>query len=277
MSSHQKQENNTSFWDQHRGRIFSRKGGVLFGQAVYCHGYSMMEDLVGKVSFVQVLILNVTGRLPDKRLADWVEALFLGTSYPDARIWCNQIGSLAGTMLASPVSAVGAGVQASDSVLYGPGTLMKSASFIVNALRKYKKGATVTEIVLEQQRNRKSKPSIVGYARPIATGDERVYVMQQLAKRLGFGVGEHLELAFAIEKILFEKFKETINLAGYLTAFLSDQKFTPQEIYRFCSIMVSSGVLACYAEAADQPPESFFPMHCEDIDYQGKPPRPVPD
>lgn len=236
----------------------------------------MMEDLVGKVSFVQVLILNVTGRLPDKRLADWVEALFLGTSYPDARIWCNQIGSLAGTMLASPVAAVGAGMEASDSALYGPGTLMKSADFIMTALRKHEQGVSVEEIIREQQRNPRAKPIIVGYARPVATGDERVCVMQQLAKRLGFEVGEHLELAFAIEKILFEKFKETINLAGYLTAFLSDQGFTPQEIYRFCSIMVSSGVLACYAEAADQPPESFFPLHCEDIDYQGIPPRPVP-
>ena len=67
-----------------------------------------------------------------------------------------------------------------------------------------------------------------------------------------------------------------MNLLGYATAFLLDQGFTYQDVYRLLSCWVNSGVHACYAEAADQPPESFFPLHCEDIDYQGKAPRPVP-
>lgn len=277
MSSRQKQGNDTSFWDQRRGKILTRKGGLVFGKGVFCHGYDMMEELVGKATYFQVLVLNVTGRLPERRLADWLEALFICLSYPDARIWCNQIGSLAGTLRTSPVAAVCAGSLASDSDLYGPGTLMKSASFVMTARRKYKQGVSVEEIVREQQRNPHAKPIIVGYARPVAKGDERVFVMRQVAGKLGFNIGEHLELALKIEDVIFEQFEETINLAGYLTAFLCDQKFTPEEIYRVCTIMVSSGVHACYAEAADQPPESFFPLHCEDIDYQGKPPRPVPE
>ena len=275
MLSRQKHGNDTSFWDQRRERIFTRKGGWIIGEAVYNHGYSMLDDLVGKVSFFQVLLLNVVGRLVERRLAEWLEALFICLSWPDARIWCNQIGSLAGTMHASPVAAVCAGSLASDSDLYGPGTLMKSANFIIGARKKYKQGMSVEAIVREQQRNPRAKPIIVGYARPVAKGDERVFAMRQVAERLGFDVGEHLELAMEIEKFIFEQFGETINLAGYLTAFLCDQKFIPEEIYRFCSLMVNSGIHACYAEAADQPPESFFPLHCEDVDYQGKTFRPV--
>lgn len=276
MSLRQKQGNDTLFWDQRRGKIYARKGGWIIGEAVYNHGYSMLDDLVGKNSFFQVLFLNVVGRLVERCLAEWLEALFICMSWPDSRIWCNQIGSLAGTIQASPVAAVCAGSLASDSDLYGPGTLMKSADFIMNARRKYEQGMSVEEIVREQQRNPRAKPIIVGYARPVAKGDERVFAMLQVAERLGFAVGEHLALALKIEKFTFEQFGETINLGGYVTAFLCDQNFSPAEIYRLCAMSVNSGIHACYVEAADQPPESFFPLHCEDIDYQGKPPRPVP-
>lgn len=37
-----------------------------------------------------------------------------------------------------------------------------------------------------------------------------------------------------------------------------------------------SGVTVCYVEEADKPPESFLPLRCDDIEYQGKPPRKVP-
>lgn len=271
------QKNDPSFWDRRRGVIFTQKGGIVFGKGVYCHGHDMMEELTGKASYFQVMMLNATGRFPEKRLSDWVEAMLLGTSYPDARIWCNQIGSLAGTLHASPVAAVSAGILASDSDLYGPGTLKKSADFIRQALNKRHQGVSVKEIIRAYQRNSNTKPVIVGYARPVANGDERVAAMRRVSSELGFAEEEHVRLALEIDTYLRSRFGETINLAGYLTAFLCDQGYTPLEIYRFCSIAVSSGVLACYAEAADQPPESFFPLQCKDIDYQGKPPREVPE
>ena len=277
MSLPLKQKNDPSFWDRRRGVIFSKKGGIVFGKGVYCHGYDMMEELVGRASYFQVMLLSITGRLPEKRLADILEAMFLGSSYPDDRIWCNQIGSLAGTTGASPVAAVSAGILASDSDLYGPGTVQKSAAFISRALIKQQQGASIEAIIRSHQRNPGAKPIIVGYARPVANGDERISALQRISHELGFTEGEHLRLALEIDAYLRGRFGETINLTGYLTAFLCDQGFTPLEIYRICSTSVSSGVLACYAESADQPPESFFPLQCGDIDYQGKPPRDVPE
>lgn len=267
----------TSFWEARRGKIFASRGGWVVGEAVYNSGYSMMDDLVGRASFFQVLVLNVTGRLPERRLADWLDAIFICMSWPDARIWCNQIGSLAGTMQASPVAAVCAGVLASDSPLYGVTPLVAASRFIVEALNKRKQGISAEAIVEKQKRRPGAKPVIVGYARPIATGDGRIPAMERVAKELGFAVGEHLALAYEIEKVLLEKYQETMNIAGYITAFLSDQGFTTTEIYRLFSVLVNSGVHATYAEAAARPPESFFPLRCEDIDYQGVPPRIVPE
>jgi hypothetical protein len=273
-------EGTTGFWDRRRGIIRSRKGGWVIGKAVYNHGYSVMDELVGKASFFQVLFLNVTGRLPDRRLADWLEACFVCLSWPDPRIWCNQIGTLAGCLRASPVAAVSAAALASDSRLYGPGTALAATTFICNAATKKRAGIGVAEIVHQYLASQRSlghpHPLIVGYGRPIATGDERIIALERVAKDLGFGVGEHLALAYAVEKVMVSNYGESMNMAGYCSAFLTDQGYSAAEIYRLFSLCVNAGVHACYAEAADQAAESFLPLRCEDVDYCGKQPRSVP-
>jgi hypothetical protein len=138
---------NTEFWDRQRGIIRSRKGGWIIGQGVFSHGYSMMDDLVGKVSYMQVVILNATGRLPKRRLANWVEAVYICLSWPDPRIWCNHIGALGGTVRASAVASTVAGVLAADSRTYGTRPIVEGASFIQKALKKKQAGLSVEQIV----------------------------------------------------------------------------------------------------------------------------------
>ncbi len=276
MNKHAKPE--YDYWDSRRGFIRTRKGGWEIGKAVHNHGYSMMEDLVGGASYFQVLVLNTTGRLPSRKLADWLEALFICLSWPDARIWCNQIGSLSGTLRTSPVAAVCAGILAADSRMYGPGTLSAAADFITSALERHLAGESVKQIVETAPRHRdRPIPNIVGYARPLATGDERIAAMERVSRELGFETGRHLALAYEVERCLLETYQEGMNLAGYCVAFLTDEGYSATEIYRLLSTWVSSGVHACFAEAADSPAEGFFPLRCEDVEYRGEADRPVPE
>jgi len=274
---HERKKTDTSFWDKRRGRIFSSRGGWVIGEAVHNCGYSMMDDLVGKVSFMQLLMLNVTGRLPERRLADVTEAVFNCMSWPDARIWCNQIGSLAGTARASFVAGVCAGILANDSRMYGAGCLTRAVKFIVDALRKKKQGWSTEKIVAAQARQPGSKPVIVGYARPLATGDERVVVLKRLIAELGFPVGEHLALAYEVHDVFMAQYNESMNIAAFMAAFYSDHGLSIKDIYRLFSTFVMSGVHACYAEAADQPAGAFFPLQCSDLNYQGVKAREVPE
>lgn len=269
-------EDNVAFWQERRGIIRTRKGGWIPGGIVHNHGYSLVDDLIGKASYFQVLVLNVTGRLPERRLADWLEAHFICHSYPDARIWCNHIGSLAGTMQVSPVAAASAGVLASDSRMYGPGTIPAFIDFITDAVVKKKTGLSAEEIVRLCQRRPAAKPTILGYARPVANGDERIPAMERVSLELGFTRGEYLSLAFEIDEVMHRQHNERMNLLAYSIPFLCDQGFSAKEIHRMLSVLVYSGVLTCYSEAADSPPESFFPLQCYDIDYQGPEPREVP-
>ena len=267
----------TRFWDELRGTMRSRNGGWIMGKGVFCQGYNLLEELAGKVSYAQLLVFNVTGRLPDRAFGDWLEAVLICMSYPDPRIWCNQIGALAGSLRSSPIAATAAGIQASFSRIYGPGILFEGGRFIRRALEKSNNGLSVAEIVAKEAALPGGKPVLIGYARPVAKGDERIEALERVAMELGFERGEHLRLADRIDRYLQEQYDERINFGGYLVAFFADQGYAPGEPEQILATMVSSGVTACYVDAAGRPPESFLPMRCDDIDYQGKPPRPVPE
>jgi hypothetical protein len=264
------------FLNQWRGRIISNTGGWFPGKGVFCHGYNMLDELVGEKSYFQILILNATGKMVDRPLADWVEAVYGCLSWPDPRIWCNQIGALAGTARTSVVAATAIGAMASDSTSYGPRTRLEGVKFIQNALFQFKSGITPEEIVLAEASKTRGKPYIAGYIRPIAKGDERIDAMDRVGKKLNLLGGEHLSLAFKIEQILIEKYDERMNINGYVSAFLSDHGFTAQEMYKMFALMVASGVMACYSDTYNRPPNSFLPLRCADIEYSGAPKRKVP-
>lgn len=263
-------------WDMQRGTIHSKKGGWVIGKGIFNHGYSMMDDLVGHVSYMQVLILNATGRLPERSVADWFEAIHICMSWPDPRIWCNHIGALGGATRTSVVAAITAGVLAADAKAYGSKPLLQGVGFIQAALHDHHRGLTAEEIVSNACSKHRGKPNITGYARPLAKGDERVVAMERTQKSLGLPSGSHLQLALQIEAVLQEKFNESMNINGYVSAFLSDQGYSAEEIYRIFAIVVNSGVTACYVDTYDKMPDSFLPLRCSDIEYTGTPARPVP-
>ena len=266
-----------AFLDNHRGKIFSRTGGWFPGKGVFSHGYSMLEELVGEKSYFQTLILNATGKMVERPLADWVEAIYGCLSWPDPRIWCNQIGALAGAARTSVVAATTLGALAADSRTYGPRTRLEGVKFIQGALKQYREGVTPEQIVASAAAATRGKPYIVGYIRPIAKGDERIDAMERVSKKLNLAAGEHLKLAYKIEEVLIKNYDERMNINGYVCAFLSDYGFTAQEMYQMFAAMVASGVTACYLDTYNRPPDTFLPLRCEDIDYQGPAARAVPD
>ena len=271
-----KVNNSVKYWDSHRNTIHSRKGGWKIGQGVHCHGYSLMDDLAGEISYFQLHLLYILGYIPEKKLADWVEAVHVCMSWADPRIWCNQVGALAGTAQTRVVAAITAGIMAADSTMYGTLPLLDGAKFIQDALLKKKAGYTAGDILDEEIRKHRGKINITGYARPIASGDERVVAMERITNQLEFERGEHLTLAFELDQMLRETYGESININGYASAFLSDQGFNSETIYRISAICIMSGVAACYIEEQDKTPFSFLPLRCDDVVYAGNPARDLP-
>ncbi|MEX1033476.1 MAG: hypothetical protein WDZ30_08950 [Cellvibrionaceae bacterium] len=272
-----KNAQDTAIWDHNRGVIRSSIGGWVIGRGVMNRGYDMMDDFVGKLSYMQVVMFNVTGRIPERALADWFETVQICISWPDPRIWCNHIGALGGSVRASALASTVAGILATDARSYGIKPIIEGMEFIQRAKLDCDKGMTVEGIVKQEAARHGGKPLMMGYARPIAKGDERVPALERFREALGFPIGEHLALAFAINDYLDRTYSETININGYVAAFWSDHGFTPEEIYRIYPVAVASGVAACFVDTRDKPAETFLPLQCEDIDYQGVAERSVPD
>ena len=265
------------FWDKHREKIYSSIGGWFGGKDVQIHGHSMMTELLGHASYMQVIVLNSTGRLIDEKLASWLEGNFIGMSYPDARIWCNQIGALSGAARTSVTAATVAGALAGDSRAYGGSkTALQGMVFIQSALNDYKLGSTVENIIAGVNKNRNQQPIITGYARPVNKNDERLKPHEIMSDKLGFEVGEHLSLAYEISECLQVDYNLGMNIGGYTSAFLSDAGFTPEEVYQIKCMVVSSGVTACYINSKNRPADSFQPLRCDDVQYTGHKPRNFP-
>lgn len=272
-----------TFSDQHiidtlnarRGKIISKTGGWFPGKGVFSHGYSMMDDLVGKKSYFQIVVLNATGKMVSTEFAHWIEVGYSCLSWPDPRIWCNQIGALAGGVRTSAIAATAMGVLATDSRTYGVYPLKEGVQFIQTALASYQQGLSAEQIVANVP-SRGGKPLIVGYIRPIAKGDERIRAMASIAEGYEFPMGPHLELAMAIERVLQEKYDEGMNVNGYVSAVMADHGFSPDEVYQIFTTLVASGVTACYLDTYHQAPDTFLPLRCDDIDYQGSAKRTVP-
>lgn len=274
-------QTNYAYWDNHRGRIESSRGGWKIGQAVYNRGYDKIQELVGNKSYFDIVIFNIVGRIPDPHFSKWLEYMYSCISWPDPRIWCNQVSTLCGTMRTTPVPGACAGILASDSKMYGSGTFPTTGYFIQQALKEYHKGKSAQQIIDEElAKNSKytSTPVVAGYARPIASGDERVKRLKQLSARLGMDKGPHETLSEEIHHLVNLKTPQNgINVGGYSVAVMLDYGYSLTEIYRFISMLVLSGAQACYAEAYDNPPESYLPLQCDDIDYIGKPIRQLPN
>ncbi len=264
------------YWRQRSGRITTTIGKWIAGDDVSIRGHSLLKDILGKMSYTQLHVLNITGRVVSRPLATWIENNYMGSSYPDARLWCNQIGAIAGTQDTSSVAAIAAGCLAADSRAYG-GSMATfiTMNYLQRARERLTAGLTI-DALIDEAPIKHGRPAIVGFVRPIDKSDERIEPYKKMTRKLGFRPGPYMRLAENLSAIMEQRFATGMNFGGFSSAFLLDQDFSPQEGYLIRSLCVSSGVAACYVDNLQHPEKSFLPLKCADISYDGPQPRPLP-
>lgn len=269
MSLSTNSTNNVQYWDNKKNKITTNIGKWQGGVDVTIRGYSLFNDLFDQVSYFQILVLNITGRLISANLAKWLENNFIVMSYPDARIWCNQVGALSGTMKSSPSAATAAGALCADSRIYGGSqSTCITMKFMNKALIEFQNGRTVEDII-NSLPIKQGIPAVPGFVRPVAKDDERIEPHKKMTARLGFTQGKYTNLADDISDFMLERYAMGMNIDGFTAAFLLDQNFSPEEVYQINSLRVASGVTACYTDNLQYPENSFLPLRCADIEYTG--------
>ncbi len=102
------------------GKVRSRVGGCFMGSHVVFRGKDLHAEL-GDASWLDLYLFGITGRRFSSAQLRLLEAVWVYTSYPDARIWNNRVAALAGSARSTGNLAISAALAASEAAIFGRG------------------------------------------------------------------------------------------------------------------------------------------------------------
>jgi citrate synthase len=249
----------------HSQSMKTRVGMCYPGSHANFRGYDLHRELKD-MDWVELYVFGITGRRFSKAQIQLLHAIWVYTSYPDARLWNNRVAALATSARSSSNLGMAAAIALSEATVYGGRAGFRSMEFLMRALTAVEQGQALTEVVNEELKHR----SIYGYGRPINSTDERIPWMLGLLERLGLGHGPHLHLAFEVEKILVLRLpKLRMNYAALHAALMADMGLTLREYQLLRVPTFVAGMAPCAVEASERPQGTLFPTACKDIAYEG--------
>ena len=227
-------------------------------------GY-LQEDLIGNISFAEMIHLLIKGKLPSKKEAQMLGAVLVsfcdhGVTPPStqaARIMASTGSPLhacmAGGLLAFGKNHAGA-------IEHAMKTLQDGIEKAENDICKIA-GEIVDHFLKNSQK-------ICGFGHRYHNEDPRAPRLMELAKKYGC-FGKHSELATAIENILLEEKGIRMNIDGANAAILSDMGFNWTVGSGIFMIGRLPGILAHVNEekTRESPFRKFFEI--DEIYYDG--------
>jgi citrate synthase len=253
------------FLAQNAGRLTTRVGACYPGSHANFRGHDLHRDL-RDLDWVELYIFGITGRRFSKAQVRLLHAIWVYTSYPDARLWNNRVAALAASARSSSNLGLAAAIAVSEARVYGGRAGLHSMQFLMRARAALDAGAELQTFVQTELNERR----IYGYGRPINSTDERIPWMMALAKELGFDQGRHLTVAFDVEKILLPQYPQLrMNYAALHAALIADLGLSLREYQLLRVPTFIAGMVPCSVEAAEKPQGAIFPIPCADVTYEG--------
>lgn len=261
--------NGPELLQQHTDTLKSRMGACFPGERAVFRGHDLHTELKD-MDWVELYLFGITGRRFTTEQLRLLHAMWVYTSYPDARIWNNRVAALAGSARSTPALALSASLAVTDAVIYGGHPLIRAIDFFLQVQKKMEQGGQLEKVVHAEVQKRR----IYGYGRPISSADERLAWLLALTRELCLDQGPHLKLSFEVERILLTSNKALqMNYAGLVAALAADVGFSVKEFHLFTFPIVLAGMPPCYIESAERPEGTLFPLSCAHILYEGPPKR----
>lgn len=258
----------TVLLDSFTGALRSEMGGCFPGERAVFRGYDL-HDQFSQADWMDLYVFGITGRRHTTAHLKVLHAIWVNTSYPDARLWNNRVAALAGSSRSTGTLAMSAALATSEAAIYGRQIDIAVADFLVRAKKSLDAGIILGEIVREELTTNRS---IGGYGRPVArsAADERISVIIAVAEKHGLGTGAYLKLAFDIEAVLLAgRWRMRMNYAAVAAALALDIGFSPNEYYLYLLPAFLAGMPPCFIEAAQRPEQATFPLRCSSLVYEG--------
>lgn len=253
--------------EAHTGTLRTTVGAAYPGERAVFRGRDIHAEVIHDTGWFQLCARGVGVDLTREQAA-FLETFWVGSSYPDARIWCNRVASLAGSMRSTAPLALAAANAVAEATIYGRRNEFKAVAFFTRTVEAMAAGASLADCIDEHLHAQGKLP---GYGRPIHNGDERIAPMMALAEASGFHDGPHVQLAFAIEEHLrTERGKPLkMNAGALVSAFGADFGFSPRAWSAFLFPGFLAGMQPVYLEALEQPVGAMFAARVDQVDYTG--------
>ncbi len=238
-------------------------------------GYRI-DELIGNVSFPQVVFLAITGELPDERTSLMLDAILVssvdhGVTPPS----CIAARTIAST--GSPLNAALAGGILAISRHHG-GAVEDSMRMLLDAVHRKKEAKLtdreIAEIVVRESKAQKKR--LPGLGHRIHTNDPRTPRLFEIASELGIS-GEYVNMANALaEEVENSSGKKLpINVDGAIAALLCELELPPELANAFFMMARIPGLVShIYEEQTRMRPMRH--IDSKRHEYDGAPERMVP-
>lgn len=251
---------------QHADCLKSSMGACFPGDRAVFRGKDLHAELKD-MAWIELYIFGITGRRFTAEQLRLLQAIWVYTSYPDARIWNNRVAALAGSTRSTGSLGIAAALAVSEAAIYGRGIDVRSINFLLRTRKAVDNGAELADCVQAELTKHRG---IAGYGRPLNSGDERIAPFLALAKTLGLADGPHVRLAREIDEYLRNgRFRLRMNFAAIVPAICADLGLSSHEYYLFVFPAFLAGMPPCYIESAERPEGTLFPLSCDHIRYEG--------
>ncbi|MES2207402.1 MAG: citryl-CoA lyase [Pseudomonadota bacterium] len=252
---------------KHPGILKSRVGAFYAGSHVIFRGCRLHTEL-NNMDWMELYLFGITGRHFSQEQIKLFHAIWVYTSYPDARIWNNRVAALAGSVRSTPILGISAALAISEASIYGQNIAKRIGTFLISVEHTLECGGSIEECVMQE---RKRHHYIAGYGRPLNSGDERNEPILALAKSLSLDQGKYLKVALLLNDYLSSsRWKISINYGAVAAALAIDMGLSAEEYYLFMFPSFLAGMPPCVLDTQSKPEGILFPVACADIIYAGQ-------
>ncbi len=242
-------------------------GGWFAGERVVFRGKDLHEELVKELDWMGLYLFSITGCQYSDEQLKVLNAIWTYTSFPDPRLWNNQVAALAGTARSTPTLALSAAMAVSEATIYGHGPSVRAIDFLQRAQTAISEGEVLLSLIKKELRERRM---IYGYGRPLFRRDERVPHLLALIESVGLAGGVYMQLALEIAEHLQKgRWRWQMNIAGLGAAVAADMGFTPRQFHLFKVPCFLAGVVPCFIDSRSREEGGVFPLRCDRVKYEG--------
>lgn len=237
-------------------------------------GYRL-DELMGRVSLSRVIYLALMGELPSPEVGTLLDAIFV-SSIDHGATPPSTLAARTAASTGAPLNAALAAGLLSINQHHG-GAIEDSMRMIQRAIAMTGEGQSLEGAAAALVAAYKSeKKRLPGFGHRVHTADPRTRRLIELAEAAGVA-GEGVAVLKALERALAKDGRPLpANVDGAIAALLVDLNLPPELANAFFMIARLPGLVAqVYEEKTRERPMRH--IHPDDHEYDGPPPRPLPE